>query len=354
MIEVSHYPVTVFLEKGIFQQSINFELRCRNTSKQNALLERIQTKGFDKEDNCIFSLFVDSNAVSPSIEIIPQRKLEHEKTLEIFNPIAELPLEYVFERMDFSLRFISEDPTNIESGISIKPTVYDQKALLDLPFTGVCLVTDGHDFAAHHRRIPLMNQYLQKTGLTANSVRYAYDFMMADQKGNVCRQNGSKLEDYYGWGKPVLCPGDGRIVSATHDRPDNPVGRSLPPIAPEMYERLRAEAFEHLENVGLEGLHGNHVTIDHGNDEFSLIDHMQKDSVKAEIGDEVTKGTLLGSLGNSGDSGTPHIHYGLQNGKEESHSEGLPSKFSNFELILGNTTRKIQNLCPCTGMIIKH
>jgi hypothetical protein len=354
MIKVNHYPDTVFLEKGIFQQSVNFELRCQNISKQNALLERIQAKGFDKEDNCIFSLFVDSNAVSPSIEIVPQRKLEPEKTLEIFNPIAELPLEYVFERMDFSLRFISEDPANLESKISVKPIVYGQKVLLDLPFRGICLVTDGHDFPAHHRRIPLMNQYLQKTGLTANSVRYAYDFMLADPNGNVCKQDGSKLEDYYSWGKPVLCPGDGKIVSAAHDRPDNPVGRSLPPIAPEQYEQLRIQAFEHLESVGLEGLHGNHVFIDHGNGEFSLIDHMQKDSVKAEIGDEVTRGTVLGNIGNSGDSGTPHIHYGLQNGKDDCHSEGLPSRFSNFELILGNTTRRIQNLCPNTGMIIKH
>jgi hypothetical protein len=354
MIKVSHYPATVFLEKGIFQQSVNFELRCQDTSKQNALLERIQAKGFDKKDNCIFSLFVDSNAVSPSIEIIPQRKLEPEKPLEIFNPIAKLPLEYAFERIDFSLRFISEDAANLKAGVSVSPVVHEQKVLLDLPFRDTCLVTDGHDFLAHHRRIPLLNQYVEKMNVTANSVRFAYDFMLADQKGNVCKQDGSKLGDYYGWGKPVLCPGDGKIVSAAHDRPDNPVGRSLPPISPEQYEQLRMQAFEHFESVGLEGLHGNHVIIDHGNGEFSLIDHMQKDSVKAEIGDQVTRGTVLGSIGNSGDSGTPHIHYGLQNGKDDPHSEGLPSRFSNFELILGNNTRKIQNLCPNTGMIIKQ
>lgn len=354
MIEVSHYPITVFLEKGVFQQSVNFELRCQDTSKQNALLERIQAKGFDKKGNCIFSLFVDSNAVSPSIEIIPQRKLEPEKTLEIFNPIAELPMECVFERIDFSLRFISEDATNLKAGVSVKPIVYEQKVLLDLPFRGTCLVTDGHDFLAHHRRIPLLNQYVKKMGVTANSVRYAYDFMLTDQKGNVCKQDGSKLEDYYGWGEPVLCPGDGKIVSAAYDIPDNPIGRSLPPISPEQYEQLRMQAFEHLESVGLEGLHGNHVIIDHGNSEFSLIDHMQKDSVKIEVGDEVTRGTVLGRIGNSGDSATPHIHYGLQNGKNDPHSEGLPSRFSNFELIIGNTTRKIQNLCPNTGMIIKQ
>jgi hypothetical protein len=354
MIKVNRHPSIVFLERGIFQQSVNFEFRCHNASERSALIERILAKGFDKEDNCVFSLFVDSNAVSPSIEIIPQRKLEHGKTLEIFNPIAELPLEYAFERIDFSLRFISEDPANLESGISVKPVVYEQKALLDLPFRGVCLVTDGHDFLAHHRRIPLTNQYVEKAGLTANSVRFAYDFMLADLGGNVCKQNGSRLEDFYGWGKPVLSPGDGKIVSVAHDKADNPVSQPLPPIAPEHYERLRMQAFEHLESAGLEELHGNHAIIDHGNSEFSLIDHMQKDSVKVEVGDEVTRGTVLGNIGNSGDSGTPHIHYGLQNGKDTRNSEGLPSRFSKFELLLGNNAKIIQNLCPNTGMIVRH
>jgi len=354
MIKLDHYPNIVFLERGIFQQSVNFEFRCHNASKRSAQVERIIAKGFDKGDNCIFSLFVDSNAMSPSIEIIPQRKLEPEKTLEIFNPIAELPLEYAFERIDFKFGFLSEDVGNLEAQISIKPMIYDQKTLLDLPFEGICLISDGHDFLAHHRRIPLMNQYVEKIGITANSVRFAYDFMLADPNGNVFKRDGSRLDDFLGWGKPVLSPGDGRVVSAAHDKADNPASGPLPPIAPEQYECLRAKAFEHLEEAGIEQLHGNHVIIDHGNGEFSLIDHMQKDSVSVEVGDEVTRGTVLGKIGNSGDSGTPHIHYGLQNGKDTLKSEGLPSRFRRFELLLGTTTKKIENQCPNTGMTIKH
>ena len=81
---------------------------------------------------------------------------------------------------------------------------------------------------------------------------------------------------------------------------------------------------------------------------------MQKNSVKVEVGDEVTRGTVIGNIGNSGDSGTPHIHYGLQNGIDGRNSEGLPSRFSKFELLLGNTVKRIQTLCPNTGMIVKH
>ena len=354
MIKVDHYPLVVFLERGVFQQSVNFEFRCHNTSKRSALLERILAKGFDKDGNCIFSLFVDSNAMSPSMELVPQRRLEAGKTLEVFNPIAEFPFEHAFERIDFSLRFVSEEPGNSESKITVRPVIYQQKALLELPFKDMCLVTDGHDFLAHHRRIPLMNPYVERMGLVANSARFGYDFMLADRAGNVCKGNGSKPEDYYGWGKPVLSPGDGRIVSAADDVPDNPVSNSLPPIAPEQYEQLRAQAFERLEEGGIQELNGNHVIIDHGNGEFSFIDHMQKDSVTVGIGDKVTRGSVLGKIGNSGDSATPHIHYGLQNGTNALTSEGLPSRFTTFELLMGATAKTVRNLCPNTGMIIRH
>jgi hypothetical protein len=354
MIQVNYYPDTVFLERGVFHQSVNFEFRCHNSSEQSALLESISATGFDKKNKPLFKLFVDSNAMAPSVEVIPRRKLEPGKTLEIFNPIAELPLAYAVERMDFTLRFISKDTDNLQSQISIAPATYEQKTVLDLPFKGVCLVTDGHDFLAHHRRIPLLNPYVKKIGLLANPGRFAYDFTLADPSGNVCRRDGSKAEDYYGWGEPVFCPGDGKVVSVTHDKPDsNRVRQASIPITPEEYEKLRTHAFERLRKLGRDEILGNHVIIDHGNDEFSLLDHMQQDSVKVALGDEITRGTPVGKIGNSGDSIFPHIHYELKNAADVFTAEGLPSQFREFELLMGANRRRIENLCPNTGMIIK-
>ncbi len=354
MIQVDHYPDTVFLERGVFHQSANFEFRCHNNSEQSALLESISATTYDNENTPLFKLFVDSNAMAPSVEVIPLRKLEPGKTLEVFNPIAELPLAYAVERMDFTLRFISKDTSNLQSQISITPTIYTQKTVLDLPFKGVCLVTDGHDFLAHHRRIPLLNPHVKKIGLLANPGRFAYDFTLADQSGNIHERDGSKAEDYYGWGQPVFCPGDGRVVSVTHDKPDRyRVRQPSIPIAPEEYEKLRTQAFERLKKLGMEEILGNHVIIDHGNDEFSLLDHMQQNSVAVAVGDELTRGTPVGKIGNSGDSIFPHIHYELKNAKGVFTAEGLPSQFREFQLLLGANRRRIENRCPNTGMIIK-
>ncbi|MGB9135422.1 MAG: M23 family metallopeptidase [Candidatus Bathyarchaeia archaeon] len=348
------YPDTVFIEKGVFSQSLNFEFRCHNTSKQGALLESISATGFDKQGNLLFKRGVDSSAMAPSVEVVPERSLDPGKTLEIFNPIAELPLEYTVERMDFTLRFITKDPDNVQSQISIKPATYKQKTLLDLPFKGTCLITDGHDLPAHHRRIPLLNPNVSKIGLTANSGRFAYDFTLADLNGKIFKQGGSKVEDYYGWGKPVLCPGDGKVVSTACDKPDtSTIRQDFPPLTPEEYQQLRTQAFENLEKLGMQEILGNHVIIDHGNGEFSSIDHMQQNSVTVNIGDQVARGTPIGKIGNSGDSWFPHIHYAFQNGKDIFTSEGLPSRFREFELLLGTDVKRIENLCPNTGMIIK-
>jgi hypothetical protein len=344
----------VFLEKGVFHQSVSFEFRCHNNSEQGALLESISATGFGNENNPLFKLFVDSNAMAPSVEVIPRRKLEPGKTLEIFNPIAELPLAYAVERMDFTLRFISKDADNLQSQISIEPTIYRQKTVLELPFKGVCLVTDGHDFLAHHRRIPLLNPYVKRIGLLANPGRFAYDFTLADLGGNVYKRDGSKAEDYYGWGQPVFCPGDGKVVSVAHDKPDRSrVRQASVPITPEEYERLRMHAFERLRKLSMKDILGNHVIIDHSNNEFSLLDHMQQDSVKMALGDEITRGTPVGKIGNSGDSIFPHIHYELKNAEDVFAAEGLPSQFREFDLLLGTDKRRVENVCPNTGMMIK-
>jgi hypothetical protein len=199
-----------------------------------------------------------------------------------------------------------------------------------------------------------LNPNVRKIGLTANSGRFSYDFALADADGCIQKSDGSKVEDYYGWGKPVLCPGDGKVVSAASDKPDNKgIRKEFPLVTPEEYQQLIIQAFENLEKVEMQELLGNHVIIDHGNNEFSSIDHMQQGSVTVKAGDEVTRGTPIGKIGNSGDSWFPHIHYGLQNGKNIFTSEGLPSKFRKFELLLGCQKRLCEHVCPNTGMIIR-
>ena len=52
--------------------------------------------------------------------------------------------------------------------------------------------------------------------------------------------------------------------------------------------------------------YGNHVIVDHGNGIKSLYAHMSK--ITVEVGQEVDKNTVLGTVGSTGLSTGPHLH----------------------------------------------
>jgi murein DD-endopeptidase MepM/ murein hydrolase activator NlpD len=59
---------------------------------------------------------------------------------------------------------------------------------------------------------------------------------------------------------------------------------------------------------------------------------MQPGSLRVKVGDKVTRGQVLGLLGNTGNSTEPHLHFQICNGNSELGSEGLPYAFASFEV----------------------
>ena len=302
--------------------------------------------GFDKQDRLLFKLPINNFGLVPSILVIPDRRVEPGKVLEIFNPLSDFPLDYPIHRLCYEFGFRTDKGDHVRSETSVHPIIYEQKASLILPFAGTCLVTEGHDLLTHHQRnFPFTHPLIQQIGITGNNSRFAYDFVLVDDNLKMFKNDPQRNEDFFCWGKPVLCPGDGRIVRVVADSPDNPLNEA-PPFDVEAHIKYPEKSMErHL---------GNYVTLDNCNDEFSVLAHMRGGSVHVSSGDEVIKEELMGEIGNSGDSLVPHIHYQLQNGVDLRRSEGLPSRFQRFDLILGGKTRRAEDLCPNTGMIIKH
>jgi hypothetical protein len=340
------FPERIFLERGIFAQSANFEFRFRSDSVEPMELQEVLASGFDKQDRLLFRLPLNNWAMVPSILSIPERKLEAGKTLEVFNPLADFPLDYLIDRLHFEFDFRTEKGDHARSEVQVYPIIYDQETNLTLPFAGTCLVTDGHDYLSHHRRnFSLVHPLIQQIGIKGNNSRFAYDFVLLDGEFRMFKNTPHRSEDFYCWGKPVISPGNGRILKVANDLPDNLL-YDPPPFDVDSHVRDPTNAMErHL---------GNFAIIDHGNDEFSVLAHMQKGSVQVKTGDKVAGGKTIGAIGNSGDSGSPHIHYQFQNGADLLSSEGLPSRFRAFELIIGNKTKKVESSCPNTGMIIKQ
>jgi murein DD-endopeptidase MepM/ murein hydrolase activator NlpD len=70
--------------------------------------------------------------------------------------------------------------------------------------------------------------------------------------------------------------------------------------------------------------------IDHGNGEFSVLSHLQRDSVRVGVGDRVRAGDAIARCGNSGASTEPHVQYHLQDGPVIGTGLGLPAHFRGY------------------------
>lgn len=124
------------------------------------------------------------------------------------------------------------------------------------------------------------------------SQRYAYDFIQTKDNYSF-KGDPLKNESYYAFGKNIVAPADGTIVSVVNDIADNePVG-VMNPKQPA----------------------GNVVVIDHGG-EYSYLAHLKKGSATVKPGDKVKKDDVIGLTGNSGNTSEPHLHFQLSDGAD--------------------------------------
>ena len=98
---------------------------------------------------------------------------------------------------------------------------------------------------------------------------------------------------------------------------------------------------------------GNYLVIKHSENVYSLYGHLHNKSVGSlKVGDKIKKGQKIGAIGTSGSSFFPHLHLEIRNNLNH-ESEGLPSYFDNYYLILGTTKKDIKTGTVNTGDIIQ-
>lgn len=149
-------------------------------------------------------------------------------------------------------------------------------------------VTNGPSNTSFHRRSagPI-------DGRMSHPERYALDLVKTDSTGHMWREGVAGNEGFFGYGEPVFAVARGEIVEAVNDLPENEEPGSL----------SRAVA------VTWENITGNHVTLRLPGGVYVLYAHLKAGSVRVRVGDTVEVGTVLGLLGNSGNSFGPHLHF---------------------------------------------
>jgi len=205
---------------------------------------------------------------------------------------------------------------------------------IGLPFFGKWKVWQGRDGIHTHK----------------GEWKNAWDFIIEDKDQNSFKSDGISLTDYYCYMAPVVSPADGTIVNIIDGIDDNDPG-----------------------DINMEQNWGNTIVIKHVDFLYSQVSHLKEGSFKVSIGDSVKKGEQLASLGNSGRSPQPHLHFQLQStpyvgsktlqyplsyyiNYKESEEEFLSFKYpsegeSISDIKINKTLKKAFKLIP--GMIFK-
>ncbi len=110
---------------------------------------------------------------------------------------------------------------------------------------------------------------------------------------------------------PSIWPAEGHLTSGFGYRVNPFTGKSVLHAGLDIANRVGtpivAPARGRVTSVGWQNAYGNCVVIDHGNAITTRYAHMQSYAVKE--GQVVNRGEIIGTIGNTGRSTGPHLHY---------------------------------------------
>lgn len=114
--------------------------------------------------------------------------------------------------------------------------------------------------------------------------------------------------------RPTVWPVRGWISSSFGDRSNPVTGKSGfhsgVDIANDHGSPIRASADGEVSFAGWEGGYGKLVVLNHGNGFSSYYGHLAE--IKAGVGQKVVRGQVIGSMGATGNTTGPHLHYEIR------------------------------------------
>jgi peptidase M23-like protein len=196
---------------------------------------------------------------------------------------------------------------DVSMRVAQTPVIAADVAMLGPPLRGSGYVAaDGCcDSVRHVRALLALN------GTFYLAQRYAIDWEQIDDEGRILVGDAKDTRSYRIYGAPVLAVADGTVVASRNDLPDQMPGKlpDGPPIG---------EA------------DGNFAILDIGGGAYALYAHMQPASVRVRAGDRVRRGDQIGTVGNSGNSQAPHLHFQMMDAPSGLAANGIPYVFDAF------------------------
>jgi hypothetical protein len=127
--------------------------------------------------------------------------------------------------------------------------------------------------------------------------------------------DGTRNEDYFAFGAELLAVADGTVAFVRDGLPEDIPNE--PPTT--VHQPL---------DYG-----GNEVVLELEPGIYAFYAHLQPGSIRVQIGETVTKGQVLGLLGNTGNSTGPHLHFQLADGPDILTATSLPFVIDHYTLV---------------------
>ena len=165
--------------------------------------------------------------------------------------------------------------------------------------------------------------------------RFAYDFIRTDRRRGLnvhpargWRTNliGGRTRECYAWNQPIHMPFDAEVIAAVDGYPERawvlPIGE---------FARALKNGLTFRPGQSLLPIVGNHVIARSGN-LYAVFAHLTTGSVAVEPGQAVRTGEVIGRVGHTGNSTSPHLHFQLMDGPDPLTAKGVPCAFRELEL----------------------
>jgi len=195
--------------------------------------------------------------------------------------------------------------------------------------------------------------------------RYAFDFIQVDwSKGKDHFGRGTAWQYLtiglatsaaYCWRAPVFAVLPGVVVVA-RDGLKEP--RWLNPWLDTLRLTLNSLKFAKRisrsdpENADLHDLVGNYVILKHETC-YSFYAHLHPESVQVRARQIVRAGQLLGRVGHTGNSTSPHLHFQLMDNSNLMLAQGLPCAFAHLEIYADGAWQRVDQAIPASDARIR-
>lgn len=143
--------------------------------------------------------------------------------------------------------------------------------------------------------------------------RFAIDWVQLDEQNRVLTGPADQLNSYAYFGADIHAVADGPVVAVVDNLPEQVPGRNPTGLTLDQYG-------------------GNHIVQDIGNGNYAFYAHLQPGSLQVKPGDQLTTGQVIASLGNSGNSDAPHLHFHVMSTPDPLRSNGLPFVIDSFSV----------------------